>query len=60
MAFAAGQPAEVLLDRILAGQVVPDLLEADKVAGAFLFLACDDASAITGQSIIVSHGQVML
>jgi len=60
MAFSAAQPAESLLERILAGQVVPDLLEADDVAGAFLFLACDDARAITGQSIVVSHGQVML
>lgn len=60
MAFAAGQPAETLLEGILAGQVVPDLLEADDVTGAFLYLACDDARAITGQSIVVSHGQVML
>ena len=60
MAFAAGRPAEDLLEGILAGQVVPDLLEADDVVGAFLYLACDDARAITGQSIVVSHGQVML
>jgi len=60
MAFAAAQPPEALLERILAGQVVPDLLEADDVVGAFLFLTCDDARAITGQSMVVSHGQVML
>lgn len=59
MAQAAGQPAEALLDEILAGQAVPALLEADDLAGAFLFLASDDARAITGQSLVVSHGEVM-
>jgi len=59
MARAAGQPADALLEEILAGQAVPALLEADDLAGAFLFLASDDARAITGQSLVVSHGEVM-
>jgi len=59
MARAAGQPADTLLEEILAGQAVPTLLEAEDLAGAFLFLASDDARAITGQSLVVSHGEVM-
>jgi NAD(P)-dependent dehydrogenase (short-subunit alcohol dehydrogenase family) len=59
MAAAADRPAEALLEEILAGQAVPSLLEPGDLAGAFLFLACDDARAITGQSLMVSHGQVM-
>jgi len=59
MAAAAGRPAAALLDDVLAGQAVRQLLEPDELAGAFLFLACDDARAITGQSLVVSHGEVM-
>jgi NAD(P)-dependent dehydrogenase (short-subunit alcohol dehydrogenase family) len=59
MAAAAGRPAQSLLAEILAGQAVPRLIEPGELAGAFLFLASDDAGAITGQSLVVSHGEVM-
>lgn len=59
MARAAGRPAQALLDELLAGQAVPELLEPADLAGAFLFLASDGARAITGQSLLVSHGEVM-
>ncbi len=60
MAAAAQRPADALLEEILAAQAVPTLLEPTDLAGAFLFLASDDARAITGQSLVVSHGEVML
>ncbi len=59
MAQAAGRPADELFEEILAGQAVPVPLAADDLTGAFLFLASDDARAITGQSLVVSHGEVM-
>lgn len=59
MAQAAGRSADALLEEILAAQAVPRLLEPGDIAGAFLFLASKDAHAITGQSLVVSHGEVM-
>jgi hypothetical protein len=35
------------------------MLEAIDIAGVFLFLACADSAALTGQSIVASHGEVM-
>jgi NAD(P)-dependent dehydrogenase (short-subunit alcohol dehydrogenase family) len=59
LARAAARPADEVLEEILAAQAVPQMLEPADVAGAFLFLASDDARAITGQSLVVSHGEVM-
>jgi NAD(P)-dependent dehydrogenase (short-subunit alcohol dehydrogenase family) len=59
MAAAQGCAPEALEAQLLAQQATPRLLEPADLAGAFLFLACDDAHAITGQSLVVSHGEVM-
>ncbi len=59
MAKAQGRTeAEVERD-ILAQQAVPVMLTPDDLAPTFLFLASDDAAPITGQAIVVSHGEVM-
>jgi 3-hydroxybutyrate dehydrogenase len=59
MAAASRRPPESVLEEVLAGQAVPTLLEPTDVTGPFLFLASQDARAITGQSLVVSHGEVM-
>ena len=59
MAASSGRSNDETLREILAGQVTHRFLEPDDLAGAFLFLASDGARAITGQSLAVSHGEVM-
>jgi NAD(P)-dependent dehydrogenase (short-subunit alcohol dehydrogenase family) len=44
---------------LLSQQAVHTMLTPDDIAGVYLFLACADASPLTGQSIVVSHGEVM-
>lgn len=44
---------------LLSQQVVHTMLTPDDIAGVYLFLACADAAPLTGQSIVVSHGEVM-
>jgi enoyl-[acyl-carrier-protein] reductase (NADH) len=39
--------------------VVPELLTPAQLAGTFLFLGSPLAQAITGQALVVSHGEVM-
>ncbi|MEZ5664988.1 MAG: SDR family oxidoreductase [Burkholderiaceae bacterium] len=50
--------AEVERD-ILSRQAMPVMLEPADLAGVFLFLASDGSAALTGQSLSVSHGEVM-
>ena len=59
MAASSGRSTAETLREILAGQVTQSFLEPQDLAGAFLFLASDGARAITGQSLVVSHGEVM-
>jgi NAD(P)-dependent dehydrogenase (short-subunit alcohol dehydrogenase family) len=59
MAAERGLPEDVVLAGILENQAFPRLLEPADVAGAFLFLASDDARSITGQSVVVSNGELM-
>ena len=59
MAANSGRSSTEMLTEILAGQVTQDFLQPEDLAGAFLFLASDGARAITGQSLVVSHGEVM-
>lgn len=59
MAQASGRSEEQELAKILAGQVVPELLTPAQLAGTFLFLGSPLALAITGQALVVSHGEVM-
>jgi 3-hydroxybutyrate dehydrogenase len=59
MAASSGRSSAAMLKEILAGQVTQSFLQPQDLAGAFLFLASDGARAITGQSLVVSHGEVM-
>jgi NAD(P)-dependent dehydrogenase (short-subunit alcohol dehydrogenase family) len=59
MAAERGLPEDVVLAGVLENQAFPRLLEPADVAGAFLFLASDDARSITGQSLVVSNGELM-
>jgi NAD(P)-dependent dehydrogenase (short-subunit alcohol dehydrogenase family) len=59
MATHSGRSSAEMLKEILAGQVTQRFLQPEELAGAFLFLASDGARAITGQSLVVSHGEVM-
>ncbi len=62
MAREQSRPEADVLKEILAAQAVPKLLEpADTadIAGVYLFLASRDAAALTGQSLVASHGEVM-
>jgi NAD(P)-dependent dehydrogenase (short-subunit alcohol dehydrogenase family) len=60
MAEQQGVNATAMERDIVARQAVPRMLEPADIAGVFLFLACADSAAITGQSIAASHGEVML
>jgi len=44
---------------LLSQQAVRTMLTPDDIAGVYLFLASADAAPLTGQSIVVSHGEVM-
>ena len=59
MAASSGRSSADMLKEILAGQVTQSFLKPEDLAGTFLFLASDGARAITGQSLVVSHGEVM-
>lgn len=60
MAIDAGRTEDAMLADILSGQPIPRLLEPADIAGVYCFLACEDAGAITGQSIVAGNGEVML
>jgi NAD(P)-dependent dehydrogenase (short-subunit alcohol dehydrogenase family) len=51
-------PAEIERE-LLAHQAMPQWLEPSDIAGVYLFLASDDARALTGQSLVASRGEVM-
>lgn len=59
MAQTSGRSEEQELGQILAGQVIPELLTPAQLAGTFLFLGSSLSQAITGQALVVSHGEVM-
>jgi 3-hydroxybutyrate dehydrogenase len=59
MAASSGRSSGEMLKEILAGQVTQSFLQPEDLAGAFMFLASDGAHAITGQSLVVSYGEVM-
>lgn len=50
--------AEVERD-LLACQALPGMLAPADIAGIYLFLASADAAPLTGQSLVVSNGEVM-
>ncbi|MES2946259.1 MAG: SDR family oxidoreductase [Pseudomonadota bacterium] len=59
MAAAQGRTAAEVERDILSRQAIPDMLDASDIAGVYLFLASSDASALTGQSLVASNGEVM-
>ena len=59
MATQGNRDQDEVLEEILSAQAMPTLLEPADIAGIYLFLASDDARPITGQSIVVSNGEVM-
>jgi 3-hydroxybutyrate dehydrogenase len=59
MAAGSGRSPAAVTVEILQGQAIPSFLQPSELAGAFLFLASDGARAITGQTLVVSHGEVM-
>ena len=59
MAKQEGRSQDEVLQEILSAQAMPTLLEPADIVGIYLFLASDDARPITGQSIVVSNGEVM-
>lgn len=60
MAADAGVDEATMERQVLARQAQPRWLLAEDLAGTFLFLASAAADALTGQSLSVSHGEVML
>lgn len=59
IADSMGRSEVEVLNEILARQAIPELLEPADIAGTFLFLASPLARVITGQTIVVSNGEVM-
>ncbi len=59
MASASGRTEAEELQDILSKQALPGFLEPRDIAGVYLFLASEDARAITGQSLVASHGEMM-
>jgi NAD(P)-dependent dehydrogenase (short-subunit alcohol dehydrogenase family) len=59
MAASSGRDPSHVMQELLADQVTPSFLQPEDIVGAFLFLASDAARAITGQALVVSHGEVM-
>jgi 3-hydroxybutyrate dehydrogenase len=59
MAAASGQTSAAMLEELLADQVTPTFLNPEDLADPFLFLASNGSRAITGQTLVVSFGEVM-
>lgn len=59
MAASQGRTAAEVERDILSKQAIPEMLDASDIAGVYLFLASSDARALTGQSLVASHGEVM-
>ncbi|TXT40380.1 MAG: 3-hydroxybutyrate dehydrogenase [Comamonadaceae bacterium] len=59
MAQQQGRSEPEVERELLARQALPGMLTPQDLAGIFLFLASADASALTGQAMVVSNGEVM-
>jgi 3-hydroxybutyrate dehydrogenase len=58
MAKEEGLEEDVLLERIVSAQALPGLMNPPDVVGAYLFLASELASNVTGQTLGVDRGEV--
>ncbi len=58
LAERSGLQEAILLQNILNAQALPGLMEPDDIAGAYIFLASNLASNVTGQSFCVDRGEV--
>lgn len=59
MARESGRSEAQELAQVLAAQAIPELLTPADLAGTFLFLGSALSQAMTGQALVVSHGEVM-
>lgn len=59
MAERSWTPEQQLLDEIMAGQTLPELMTPRDIAGLYLFLASDAAVNMTGQTVNIDRGEVM-
>jgi 3-hydroxybutyrate dehydrogenase len=59
MAERSSLPEKQLLDEIIAGQLLPGLMEPADIAGLYLFLASDAAKNMTGQTVNIDRGEVL-
>lgn len=59
MAAQQGRTPDEVERELLARQALPRMLAPEDIVGPYLFLASTDARAMTGQSLVVSHGEVM-
>lgn len=58
MAERRNESEDTLLAQITGGQALPGLMEPEDMAAAYVFLASDAASNVTGQSLGVDRGEV--
>ncbi|MDJ0460682.1 SDR family oxidoreductase [Streptomyces sp. H27-C3] len=58
-AHTEGVPEPEVLGRLTERMALPDLATDGDVAQAAIFLACDRARSITGQSLLVNAGELM-
>jgi NAD(P)-dependent dehydrogenase (short-subunit alcohol dehydrogenase family) len=59
MAETQGCESAVVEAQLLSNQAIKKMLEPAAITGIYLFLASVDAAPITGQSMVVSNGEVM-
>ena len=59
MALQQGRSEAGIERELLSRQALPAMLAPADIAGIYLFLASADAAPLTGQSMVVSHGEVM-
>jgi 3-hydroxybutyrate dehydrogenase len=59
MAQQQGRSEAEIERELLSQQALPVMLAPADIAGIYLFLASVDAAPLTGQAMVVSHGEVM-
>lgn len=59
MAAAQNRSPDAVEREVLSHQALPGMLSPADIMGVYLFLASDDAKALTGQALVASNGEVM-